>query len=564
MSAEAFLEHIREHPEDAVRLIYADWLEDHAGRAADRARAEFIRAQCRLTAGVADPDERLALADRARRLEGRHRDSWLRPLRGLVENAEFRRGFVERAEVDAETFLDHGDELFAAEPVSDVCFVRLQPEHLPTLATRPWLGHVRRLEMQPRDTESRVGRFPHNPPLPAEALAALFGSPFWHRLTELDLSLSGLRRPEAEALAAAPGLARLERLELDRCMLGDDGLAALAASPHLTRLTALLVRGNMIGRPGIQALAHARGLPGLAVLDLSENDTGPPAAEALATSPLLGRLRELTLDGRGQAGRLGDEGLAALAAAPGLAGLTVLRLGSCGIGADGVEGLSRSPHTAALHTLELGRNELGEGAAAPLARAPFFPRLRRLGLGRVRLGNAGLRALLWGTAHALGELDLSGNGLDEEAARRLAPAGLLGRLTELNLAENDLGPAGVTALAAAEAPNLRRLDLGHNNLGVEGVRALAGASFAAGLNELHLHWNVLGDEGAAVLAGSANLRRLTTLNLKANQLGDAAAAALAASPHLAHLTLLDVRGNRFGFRGRRALTDRFTPEVVRV
>src|SRR4051794_32181741 len=114
MSAEAFLEHIREHPDDdAVRLIYADWLEEHAAGEDERARAEFIRAQCRLAAGVADPDERLALADRARLLERRHRDAWLRPLRGLVENAVFRRGFVERVEVDAETFADHGDELFA-------------------------------------------------------------------------------------------------------------------------------------------------------------------------------------------------------------------------------------------------------------------------------------------------------------------------------------------------------------------------------------------------------------------------------------------------------------------
>src|SRR5207245_496130 len=114
---------------------------------------------------------------------------------------------------------------FAAEPVGDVCFVRLQPEHLPTLATRAWLAHVRRLEMQPRDAEP--GGFPRNPRLPAEGLAALFASPHWRRLTELDLGLCGLRRPEAEALAAAPGLARLERLGLERCLLGDDGLAAL-------------------------------------------------------------------------------------------------------------------------------------------------------------------------------------------------------------------------------------------------------------------------------------------------------------------------------------------------
>src|SRR5205823_512528 len=135
--------------------------------------------------------------------------------------------------------------------------------------------------------------------------------------------------------------------------------AALAASAHLTRLTTLLVPWNGIGRPGVLALANAPGLASLAVLDLAENDIGPPAADALAASPLLGRLRELTLGNRFVAGRLGDEGLRTLAAAPGLAGLAVLRLGSCGLTAGGVEELSLSPHTAALHTLDVDRNELG-------------------------------------------------------------------------------------------------------------------------------------------------------------------------------------------------------------
>ena len=42
---EAFLADIVEHPDDdAPRLVYADWLEDHG----DPERAEFIRTQCEL------------------------------------------------------------------------------------------------------------------------------------------------------------------------------------------------------------------------------------------------------------------------------------------------------------------------------------------------------------------------------------------------------------------------------------------------------------------------------------------------------------------------------------
>ena len=44
----AFLQDILEHPDDdAPRLIYADWLEEH-GKEADRLRAEFIRVQVEL------------------------------------------------------------------------------------------------------------------------------------------------------------------------------------------------------------------------------------------------------------------------------------------------------------------------------------------------------------------------------------------------------------------------------------------------------------------------------------------------------------------------------------
>jgi uncharacterized protein (TIGR02996 family) len=43
---EAFLEAIREQPDDdAPRLIYADWLEEHGGHACS-VRAQFIPVQC--------------------------------------------------------------------------------------------------------------------------------------------------------------------------------------------------------------------------------------------------------------------------------------------------------------------------------------------------------------------------------------------------------------------------------------------------------------------------------------------------------------------------------------
>src|SRR5687768_16114221 len=58
MEHAGFLADIVAHPdEDAPRLIYADWLDEHGGRGG-AARAEFIRVQCelaRLEPEPADP-----------------------------------------------------------------------------------------------------------------------------------------------------------------------------------------------------------------------------------------------------------------------------------------------------------------------------------------------------------------------------------------------------------------------------------------------------------------------------------------------------------------------------
>src|SRR5438034_1048195 len=89
---EGFLEAILEDPDDdAVRLIYADWLEEHD----QPARAEFIRVQIAL-AGLASFDPRRApLERRERTLLAEHEKAWVGDLPQGVEQWQFSRGFVE-------------------------------------------------------------------------------------------------------------------------------------------------------------------------------------------------------------------------------------------------------------------------------------------------------------------------------------------------------------------------------------------------------------------------------------------------------------------------------------
>src|SRR5688572_13903803 len=71
---EAFLEDIIVHPdEDAPRLIYADWLEEHE---IDRERAEFIRVQIALEGETEEGPRRWHLQHRQAELLRANQVAW--------------------------------------------------------------------------------------------------------------------------------------------------------------------------------------------------------------------------------------------------------------------------------------------------------------------------------------------------------------------------------------------------------------------------------------------------------------------------------------------------------
>ena len=77
--AEGLLNDIRANPgDDTLRLVYADWLDDHG----DPARAEFIRAGCEL-AGLGE-GAAASLRERTRELLDKHRKEWVSELPAWV------------------------------------------------------------------------------------------------------------------------------------------------------------------------------------------------------------------------------------------------------------------------------------------------------------------------------------------------------------------------------------------------------------------------------------------------------------------------------------------------
>jgi uncharacterized protein (TIGR02996 family) len=322
-SEEAFLRDIVEHPQDdAPRLVYADWLDDH-GQAE---RAEFIRLQIELAAGQAPARRRAELYRRQDDLLRAHELAWVGPLSELVQRARFVRGFVERVTVLAEDFLRHGAKVFELAPVRHVVLTEVD-EHLTRLVKSPLLGRLATLEV-------RTGP-----------------------------DLEGVR-----LLAGSKHLAQLTGLVLRYSALGDEGAELLARSPHLKRLTTLDLYESALEARGVRALARSASLAGLTTLVLGGACTdgdGDAWVSALVEPPAqLTRLSYLHLSFN----YIGDKGARALASAAHLANLTTLDLKYNQVGAKGARALAESPHLGGLRALNLRGNGLDEAAQAALRR----------------------------------------------------------------------------------------------------------------------------------------------------------------------------------------------------
>jgi uncharacterized protein (TIGR02996 family) len=312
---------VAEPYDDAPRLIYADWLEEHG----DAERAEFVRVQCRLATLDDDAPDRPALDRRERQLWVKHRGAWQRPLPTLLREFPFRRGFVHpNLTRNSKQFLRLTDEVLDAAPLWDVRLTVRGPADLDNLAAADGLARLGGLEVDATGLgPNPLAEFLACPdlanlrefglrggPYTPDHVRAVADSPVASWLTQLTLSSAPAIGPAgAEVLAASPGIRNLRKLTLTNCGLGDGGLRALLASPHLIGLKELNVPSNGLTAGAVRALREWRHLRGLRVLDLSNNYLDDDGARVLSLCPSVERLNELDL-GLNRIHRSGAESLA--------------------------------------------------------------------------------------------------------------------------------------------------------------------------------------------------------------------------------------------------------------
>src|SRR5688572_16809180 len=245
------------YADDRPRLIYADFLDDSG----EPERAELIRVQLALARLGEDDPRRPALSDRQAELLTQNRAEWTAHLAGLVVSVDFRRGIPDSASVDAATFLERGDELFARLRVRRLRLLDAAPL-MPKLAASPLLAPVRELDL----CSAELGN---------AGVALLARSPHLKHLDALDLGFNGLDDAGVESLSRSSLLPNLTTLTLnDNDHISGDGLRALADSPFFAGLTALDVSGNDVGEVGVKAVVASRSMARLRRFRVNNNNIG--------------------------------------------------------------------------------------------------------------------------------------------------------------------------------------------------------------------------------------------------------------------------------------------------
>lgn len=220
MAAEAdFLNAIIANPEDIdLRLVFADWYEEHGDE-----RGEFIRVQLALARLPRKHPWREEMEAKEKSLLSKHRKKWnselyrqlnnttlkgkIRARRSTVRGWRYRRGFVEHLRISAKEWLLYQDDFSRVGPITELRLYNTTAQDLGKIFTSPHFSNIRSLDLS------------HN-----------------------ELGDAGIR-----VLAGAARVSSLRYLNLARNEITMQGAASLIESDHLKGLTQIVLSQNPMG-----------------------------------------------------------------------------------------------------------------------------------------------------------------------------------------------------------------------------------------------------------------------------------------------------------------------------
>jgi uncharacterized protein (TIGR02996 family) len=498
MTDSEFLCAIRVDPDnDAPRLIYADWLDEHERPA----RAEFIRLQVE-GEGLPWFDVRrfctnLRLEEIIARDPSFHDDlpEWAAKVCDTARHQSYRRGLPTLICCDPEDWLRHGHEILARYPVEEVQFswYRLKP------LLKKWLD-----------------------------------SPLTRKVKRWGLAGQYLEDDDIVTIASHPAMAGVEKLDLSHNYFGDGGAEALARSAYLTSVREIDFLVTSVGPIGFRSITQSAKLPSLARLEFGHNNCAVGDKDLADLVKSSHRYEKLAL----YAAQVTDAGVECMCRAPCVTALRHLDLGGNAITATGAGAIANC--LTGLEILQLGGTGVGDAGASAIARSPNLGNLRYLNLQRSNVGSSGGAAFGRDSTLAnLCELDLCHNLIGDDAVVAMTKVQRPARLLDLRLKACGLTSAALKAVADSPfMAGLIRLDLSSNYTSVEGqlirdessnkiddtgVIALARSNHIKGLRLLILHANQVTSDGAAALAQSSNLGTMRIMHLGHNAIDDTGA-----------------------------------------
>jgi uncharacterized protein (TIGR02996 family) len=199
-SRQALFQAVLDRPaDDAPRFAYAGYCDAQGDPYGAFIRAQLARTQALRHGSDEDANQ---LREQADQIRYKHKTpAWTNGVEKLVKHAEFIRGFVDRVIIDAQTFLEHADELYRLAPIRQLVVAGVG-DLAKALAQEPHLSRITWLSIGEKPTIGDAG------------LSAIAASPHVRRLRVLEASFQNISMGGLEALCASKQLQALVHANL--------------------------------------------------------------------------------------------------------------------------------------------------------------------------------------------------------------------------------------------------------------------------------------------------------------------------------------------------------------